>query len=72
MLNLLFTDIFERTNDDKVAEAWMNLDNIQTAAGRLVEATISHEEALRIRTLISGYNDSSVAHVLFTLGLLNS
>jgi tetratricopeptide (TPR) repeat protein len=50
----------------------MNLGNIQTTAGRLVEATISYEEALRIRTLISGYTHSSVAHVIFKLGLLSS
>ena len=48
------------------------MGHVQTTAGRLVEATISYEEALRIRTLISGYNDSSVAQVLFKLGLLSS
>jgi tetratricopeptide (TPR) repeat protein len=67
------TDLnIQGTNDEKVAEAWINLGNIQTTAGRMVEATISYEEALRIRTLSSGYNHKSVAHVLFKLGLLNS
>jgi tetratricopeptide (TPR) repeat protein len=69
---LTLSTLIQGTNDEKVAEAWMNLGNIQTTAGRLVEATISYEEALRIRTLISGYNDISVAHVLLKLGLLSS
>ena len=37
----------------------------------MLEATISYEEALRIRTL-SGGNHKSVAHVLFKIGMLNS
>ena len=60
------------SNDERVAEAWINLGNVQTSAGRLVEATASYEEALRVRTLINGYNHLSVAHVLFKIGSLNS
>eukprot|EP00956_Cyclotella_meneghiniana_P018047 scaffold29822_cov65-Cyclotella_meneghiniana.AAC.2 len=57
------------TNDEKAAEAWVNLGNVQTSSGRLVEATISYEEALRIRTL---NGDSSIAQVVFKLGVLSS
>lgn len=60
---------FQGTNDERAAEAWVNLGNVQTSSGRLVEATTSYEEALRIRTLNV---DSSVAHVVFKLGVLNS
>merc|ERR1712029_602853 len=44
------------SNDARVADAWIQLGNVQTSNGRLVEATVSYEEALRIRTLINGYN----------------
>jgi len=54
-----------------VADAWINLANLQTSGSRLVEATVSYEEALRIRTLVNGYNHMSVAQVLFKLGSLN-
>ena len=37
-----------------------------------MEATVSYEEALRVRTLINGYNHISVAQVLFKIGSLNS
>lgn len=59
-------------DDARVADAWISLGNIQTSTGRLVEATISYEEALRIRTLLNGYNHLSVAQVLFKIGSLNS
>lgn len=45
---------------------------MQVSANRVVEATVSYEEALRIRTLINGYNHKSVAQVLFKIGSLNS
>jgi len=35
-------------------------------------ATVSYKEALRVRTLINGYNHISVAQVLFKIGSLNS
>ena len=60
------------SNDVRVSDAWMSLGNIQTIAGRLDEATVSYEEALRIRTLINGYNHTSVAHVLFKIGSIKS
>ncbi len=59
-------------NDERVADAWINLGNVQTNANRIVEATVSYEEALRIRTLVHSYNHKSVAQVLFKIGSLNS
>jgi len=59
-------------NDERVADAWINLGNVQTNANRIVEATVSYEEALRIRTLAHSYNHKSVAQVLFKIGSLNS
>jgi len=59
-------------NDARVADAWISLGNIQASAGRLVEATLSYEEALRIQTLANGYNHISVARVLFKIGSINS
>lgn len=58
--------------DTAVGDAWISLGNIQTSAGKLIEATVSYEEALRIRTLQNGYNHVSVARVLFKIGSLHS
>lgn len=58
-------------NDVMVANAWISLGNIQTSAGKLAEATLSFEEALRIQTLANDYNHISVARVLFKIGSIN-
>ena len=42
------------------------------SAGTLEGAAASYEEALRIQTMLNGYNHKSVAHILFKLGSLNS
>lgn len=59
-------------NDARVADAWIQLGNVQTRAGRLVQAKKSYEAALRLRTLQNGYDNRSVAQVLFKIGSLNS
>jgi len=53
-----------------VAGAWIRLGNIQTSAGRLVEANVSYEEALRLRMRHSG--DRPVAQLLFKMGSLRA
>jgi len=49
----------------------MRLGNIQMTAGKLADAIASYEEALRVRTLLKGFNHISVAGVLFKIGSLN-
>lgn len=58
-------------NHERVAEAWINLGNVQASAGKLEEARMSYEEALRIRTVKFGYHHRLVAHILFKIGSLN-
>lgn len=57
---------------ERVAEAWMNLGNVQASAGKFVEARSCYEEALRVRTLNHGYQHRVVAQVLFKIGSLSS
>ncbi|KAL7492014.1 hypothetical protein ACHAWT_001279 [Skeletonema menzelii] len=57
---------------ERVAEAWMNLGNVQASAGKFVESRACYEEALRIRTLDHGYQHRIVAQVLFKIGSLSS
>lgn len=59
-------------DDVRVSDAWMSLGNIQTIAGKLDEALVSYEQALRIRTLINGYHATEVAQVLFKIGSIHA
>lgn len=58
--------------DERIAEAWINLGNVQASAGRFEEARVSYEEALRVRTVNFGYHHRLVAQALFKIGSLNS
>ena len=57
---------------EQVAEAWINLGNVQASAGKFITARASYEESLRIRTLNHGYQHRLVAQVLFKLGSLSA
>jgi len=59
-------------DDFRVSDSFISLGNIQTIAGKLADANASYEEALRIRTLVNGYNHTSVAQVLFKIGSIHS
>jgi tetratricopeptide (TPR) repeat protein len=59
-------------NDARVADAWVQVGNILVSLGRLEEATVSYEEALRVQTHLHGPNHTSVARILFKFGSLYS